>query len=94
MLKLGPRYHLISVKPSGRQLAEVTRLVEDGRVRPVIDRTGTLDDIRSVQRNPGTRILQPLPGRRWPIMGVFAWVSAVLVGVVSLCPAFYYLRRS
>lgn len=38
-LGLGPRYRPILVAPNGQQLAEIGRLAEEGKIKPIIART-------------------------------------------------------
>lgn len=40
---LGPKYHLGFVKPDGKQMQEVARLVAAGQLKAVIDRTFPLE---------------------------------------------------
>ncbi|KRL20132.1 GroES-like protein [Lentilactobacillus kisonensis DSM 19906 = JCM 15041] len=43
----GARYHFLFMKPSGRQLTELTSLIEQTKLRPVIDRTFSLAEIQA-----------------------------------------------
>jgi hypothetical protein len=47
-LRLGPRYRLVLVEPDGAGLAKVGQLVEQGKVKPVIDRVLPLEQVRWV----------------------------------------------
>ena len=46
MLRRGPRYRAVLVQPSGLDMAAVTKLVEEGKLHPVVDRTFPLDNVR------------------------------------------------
>ena len=41
---LGPKYHLGFVRPNGRQMQKVARLLAEGKLKAVIDRTFPLED--------------------------------------------------
>ena len=41
---LGPKYHLGFVRPNGRQMQEVARLLAEGKLKAVIDKTFPLVD--------------------------------------------------
>ena len=45
-LRWGPRYQPVLVQPSGLDLEVITKLVEEGKMRPVVDRTFKLEDVR------------------------------------------------
>ncbi len=45
-LRLGPRYHLVVMDPEGASLAKVGQLVEEGKLKPVIDRVLPLERVR------------------------------------------------
>ena len=47
-LRWGPRYQPVVVQPSGLDLEVITKLVEEGKLRPVIDRLFKLEDVRCV----------------------------------------------
>lgn len=42
--KFNVDYHFLFMKPSGKQLAQITDLVEQGRIRPVVDRVYRLEE--------------------------------------------------
>lgn len=46
LLRRGPRYGLVFVHPSGLDLEAVSKLVEGGKLRAVVDRTFPLDNVR------------------------------------------------
>ncbi|GHP14396.1 NADPH:quinone reductase [Lentilactobacillus fungorum] len=43
----GARYHFLFMTPSGRELTELTSLIEQGKLHPVIDRQFSLTDIQA-----------------------------------------------
>jgi len=45
-LRLGPRYTMAIGVPGGEDLEALTKLVEEGRLRPVVDRVFSLEDVR------------------------------------------------
>ena len=44
--KLGAKYTFVFIKPSGAQLGEITKLVEVGQIKPVIDKVFSMNDAR------------------------------------------------
>lgn len=40
-------YHFLFMRPDGQQLARLTELIEDGKLRPIIDRVIPFDDIQT-----------------------------------------------
>jgi len=45
-----PRYRFFITRASGQDLALLARLIDDGRVRPVVDRSFALDDVAAAHR--------------------------------------------
>ena len=45
-LRWGPRYQPVLVQPSGLDLEVISKLVEEGKMRAVVDRTFKLEDVR------------------------------------------------
>ena len=48
VLRLGPRYQPVVCAPSGPDMEVLSKMVEAGELRAVIDRTFPLDDVRCV----------------------------------------------
>ena len=46
LLRRGPRYRPVFVQPSGLDMEVITKLVEAGKLRAVIDRRFPLEDVR------------------------------------------------
>jgi alcohol dehydrogenase len=44
--KLGATYTFVFVKPSGAQLEKITKLIEEGKIKPVIDKVLSIHDAR------------------------------------------------
>lgn len=51
----GPTAHVVVVQPEGGQLGQITELVEEGSLTPVIDRTYPLEDATEAHRYSETR---------------------------------------
>lgn len=47
-LRLGPRYTMAVGVPGGEDLEAIAKLVEEGRLRAVVDRVFSLEDVRCV----------------------------------------------
>ena len=47
-IKWGPRYQPVFVRPDGQDLEFITKLIEEGKLRPVVDRVFKLEDARCV----------------------------------------------
>ena len=45
-MRWGPRYQPVLVQPSGLDLEVMSKLVEEGKLRPVVDRLFKLEDVR------------------------------------------------
>lgn len=46
LLGRGPRYHLILMDSNGKDLAAIGRLVEEGKLKPIIDKVLPLEQVR------------------------------------------------
>ena len=46
LVRWGPRYQPVFVRPDGLDLELITKLVEEGKMRPVVDRVFKLEDAR------------------------------------------------
>lgn len=44
-LRLGPKYKVILVTPNGEQMAEIAKLLESGKLKPIIDRKMPLEEV-------------------------------------------------
>ena len=45
-IRWGPRYRPVFVRPDGLDLEFITKLIEEGELRPVVDRVFKLEDAR------------------------------------------------
>ncbi len=45
-VRWGPRYQPVFVRPDGLDLEYITKLIEEGELRPVVDRVFKLEDAR------------------------------------------------
>ena len=48
---VGARAAFVSVRPNAEQLREIARLIDDGKVKPVIDKTFRLEDAALAHRH-------------------------------------------